>query len=136
MSRILVAVSSAQASRRLGEQVGDLAKRLGAEVLVIHVSRPTGQGESDAGAKGEEAIRTLADYIRVRDVAVQTLLLFADDVARAILNTARDRHCTLIALGLSARGMLGRLIAGNVPVDLIRNTQIPVLLFPPGGAKV
>ncbi|MEM8872919.1 MAG: universal stress protein [Planctomycetota bacterium] len=137
MSRILVAVSSPLASRRLGEAVADLAHRLSAEVLVVHVSRPTGQSDNtSAGEKAEESIRTLADHIRVRDVAVQTLLLFADDVPRAILNTARDGNCTLIALGLSGRGMLSRLIAGNVPVELLRSTDLPVIMFPADAPKV
>jgi len=42
MSRILVAVSSPWASQRLIETVADLAKRLNAEILVAHVSRPSG----------------------------------------------------------------------------------------------
>jgi nucleotide-binding universal stress UspA family protein len=42
MSRILVAVSSPWASERMVEPLTGLAKRLGAEVLVVHVSRPSG----------------------------------------------------------------------------------------------
>ena len=55
-----------------------------------------------------------------------------DDIARAILNTAVEREITLIALGLTGKNVFARLLAGNVPVELIKNTQIPVLLLPPG----
>ena len=120
------------ASRRIGLAVADMAKRIGAEVVAIHVTRPSGQSRDEDHSEGERAVRTLADHIRVQDVAVQTLLLFADDVPRAILDTARERGATLIVLGLTGRSVLSRLIAGNVPVDLIRNTKIPVLLLPPG----
>ena len=42
MSRILIAISSPYAAQRVVDSVGDLAKRLNAEVLVVHVSRPSG----------------------------------------------------------------------------------------------
>ena len=135
-SRILVAVSSPEASRRVGNLVADLAGRLAAEVLVVHVTRPVGgQGRDDEQSAGEQAVRIVADHVRVREVRVQTLLLFADDVSRAILNTAADRAATMIVLGLTGRGALGRLISGNVPVELLRNAKVPVLLLPPDATQ-
>ena len=135
MSRILVAVSSPQASERVVEPVADLAKRLDAEVLVVHVSRPTaatgGGGGGDRGDVGGQAVRPLGEKIRARGVAVQTLLMFSDDVAQAILSTSIERNATLILLGLTGKSVFARLIAGNVPVELIRETRIPVMLLPP-----
>jgi nucleotide-binding universal stress UspA family protein len=64
-------------------------------------------------------------------VEVQTLLLFSDDIARAILNTAAEHHVSLIVLGLTGKNVFARLLAGNVPVELIKNTKIPVLMIPP-----
>jgi len=132
MSRILVAVSSPWASQRLVDPVADLAGELRAEVLVAHVSRPTGgQLREQEQAEGEQAVRSLADKLSSRGVAVDTLLMFADDIAHSILNTAVEREATLIVLGLTGRNLFSRLIAGNVPVELIRDTRIPVLLIPP-----
>ena len=131
MSRILIAVSSPQASERVVVPVSDLAKRLGAEVLVVHVTRPTGNRETPKdGGDGEQAVRLLGEKIRARGVAVQTLLMFSDDVAQAILNTAVERGVTLIVLGLTGKNVFARIIAGNVPVELIRDTKIPVVLLP------
>lgn len=64
-------------------------------------------------------------------MTVQTLLMFSEDIARAILNVALEREVTLIALGLTGKNVFARLLAGNVPVELIKNTRIPVLLLPP-----
>src|SRR5947208_4642222 len=104
MSRILVAVSSPWASERMVEPLSDLARRLGAEVLVVHVSRPSGgQMREQEQADGEAAIRLLRDRLQQRSVPVQDLLTFSDDIARAILNIAVERECTLIVLGLTVK---------------------------------
>jgi len=128
----MIAVSSPLASQRVIEPVADLAKKLGAEVLVVHVSRPSGgQMREQEQADGEAAISFLRGELQKRDVPVQTLLMFSDDIARAILNTAIEREVTLICLGLTGKNVFARLLAGNVPVELIRNTKVPVLLLPP-----
>lgn len=136
MSRILVAVSSALAAQRVVEPLADLARRLSAEVLAVHVSRPSGgQMREQEQADGETAIRLLSDGLSARNVPTQTLLMFSDDVARAIINTANEHRITLIVLGLTGKNVFARLIAGNVPVELIKNTRVPVLLLPPDGVK-
>lgn len=137
MSRILIAVSSPWAAQKVIEPLADLAKRLHAEVLVIHVSRPSaGQMREQEQADGEAAISLLRDKLSDAGVVVQTLLMFSDDIARAILNTALEREVSLIVLGLTGKNVFARLLAGNVPVELIKNTRIPVLLLPPDWSGV
>jgi len=87
-------------------------------------------------AEGEAAISTLRASLQEARLTVKTLLLFSDDVARAVLNTAAERECTLIILGMTGKNVFARLMAGNVPVELIKNTTIPVLLLPPDGGPV
>ena len=136
MSRILVAVSSPWAADKVAETLADLARRLSAEVLVVHVSRPSGgQLREQEQADGEAAIRLLRDRLQQKNVPVQDLLMFSDDIARAILNTAIERDITLIVLGLTGKNIFARLLAGNVPVELIKNTRIPVLILPPDWTK-
>ena len=74
---------------------------------------------------------TLKRSLEERGLVVQTLLMFSEDIARAILNVAEEREVTVIALGLTGKNVFARLLAGNVPVELIKNTKIPVLLLPP-----
>lgn len=132
MSRILVAVSSTQTADNLGQAVARLAPRLSAEALIVHVSRPSGgQMRQQEQAEGEAALGKLKDVLTERGVAAETLLLFSEDIARAILNTAAERECTMIVLGMTAKNIFARLLAGNVPVELIKSTKIPVLLLPP-----
>jgi nucleotide-binding universal stress UspA family protein len=132
MSRIMVAVSSPWAAEKVLESIADLARRLEAEVLVVHVSRPSGgQMREQEQADGESAIRYMREKLQSRGIAVQDLLMFSDDIARAILNTALERDVTIIVLGLTGKNVFARLLAGNVPVELIKNTKIPVLILPP-----
>jgi nucleotide-binding universal stress UspA family protein len=132
MSRILVAVSSLYAAQKNVESVCDLARRLSAETLVLHVSRPSGGPmREQEQQEGEAAIRFLREGLQSRGLAVQDLLMFSDDIARAILNTAIEREATLIVLGLTGKNVFARLLAGNVPVELIRQTKVPVLILPP-----
>ncbi|HEY1685244.1 MAG TPA: universal stress protein [Tepidisphaeraceae bacterium] len=136
MSRILVAVSSPWAAERMIEPVSDLAKRLAAEVLVVHISRPSGgQMHEEEQHDGEKSMATLRDRLNDKGIAVQTLLMFSDDIARAVLNTAAEHEISLIVLGLTGKNVFARLLAGNVPVELIRNTKVPVMLLPPDWGK-
>src|SRR5205807_8457375 len=124
MSRILIAVSSPWAAKKVVEPLTDLAKRLSAEVLAIHVSRPSGgQLREQEQADGEQAISFLRDALQDRGVIVQTLLMFSEDIARAILNVAAERNVSMIVLGLTGKNVFARLLAGNVPVELIKNTK-------------
>ncbi len=132
MSRILIAVSSPWAAQKVVEPLAELAKRISAEVLVVHVSRPSGgQMREQEQVDGEAAISLLREKLAEKQIPVQTLLMFSDDIARAVLNTAAEREVTLIVLGLTGKNVFARLLAGNVPVELIKNTKIPVLLLPP-----
>src|SRR3954462_13755267 len=132
MSRILIAVSSPWASEKVAAPIAGLAKQLNAEVLAVHVSRPSGgQMREQEQADGEAAIRLLSDKLQEKSVVVQDLLMFSDDIARAVLNTAVEHGVTMIVLGLTGKNVFARLLAGNVPVELIKNTKIPVLILPP-----
>src|SRR3954468_20490418 len=135
MSRIMVAVSSPWAAQKVADAVSDLAKRLGAEVLVVHVSRPSGgQMREQEQAEGESSISMLRQALADKGRRFQTLLMFSEDIARAILNVAAEREVSLIVLGMTGKNVFARLLAGNVPVELIKNTRVPVLLLPPDWA--
>ena len=129
---MLVAVSSPWASEKLAQPIADLANRLSAEVLVSHVTtlHDEDEHESDATQRGEQTLKLLVDELRSAGVPTEGVMLFSDDTAKAILNTAKARGCTMIVLGLTGKGVLKRLIAGDVPANIIRQADMPVLLCP------
>ena len=131
-SRLLVAVSSPWASQKLTDPLVDLAKRLDAEVVIAHVANLQEEDESEADAKnrGEQTLKMLTRAMLDSGIDAQGVMLFSDDVAKAILNTAKARQCSLIVLGLSSKSVIKRLIGGDVPSNIIRQTEIPLMLIP------
>ena len=129
---MLVAVSSPWASEKLTAPIADLARRLDAGALIAHVAQlqEEDEHESDAAQRGEQTLKMLTDGLKAQGVDAESIMLFSDDTAKAILNTARARQCTLIVLGLTGRGIFKRLISGDVPGNLMRQTDLPVLLCP------
>ncbi len=131
-SRMLVAVSSPWASEKLTTPIADLARRLDAEAVVAHVAhvQDEDEHESDAKHRGEQTLKLLTQNLTEAGVHAEGVMLFSDDVPKAILNTAKARSCTLVVLGLTGKGVLKRLIAGDVPATIIRQADLPVLLCP------
>lgn len=135
-SRILVAVSTPWASEKLCESIRDLADRLSASVVVAHVAQTQDEdtSETEARERGEQTLATLAGKLTESHVAVEGVLLFGDDIARAILNAAAAHDVTMIALGASGKGRVARLLAGDIPQQVMRSSELPVLVFPPDWA--
>ena len=131
-SRLLVAVSSPWASQKFAAPIVDLARRLDAEAIVVHVARPQDEDEDEATAKqrGEQTLKLLINFLREAQIKTEAVMLFSDDVSKAIVNTAKARKCTMIVLGLTKKSTWQRLIAGNMPENIIRHSELPVLICP------
>lgn len=129
---MLIAVSSPWAAEKLTAPIADMAKRLDAEALVAHVAQlhDEDESESDAKQRGEQTLKLMTEGLKSNGVNAEGVMLFAEDVPKAILGTAKARGCTMIVLGLTGKGVLKRLIAGDVPGNIIRQADMPVLLCP------
>lgn len=130
MSTIVLAVSDRWIPDARVEAIGDFAQRLGSEILAVHVALGTEGGGADI-SPGERVLEKVAGLLRTKTQQVQTQLLFSDDLAAALLKTVEERGASLLILGLSSKGMLTRLIEGNVAQELIKSATVPLLLLPP-----
>ena len=130
MSKILLSVSDRWVPDARIDAIASFVQRLGHQILVTHVvyGAESGGGEP---LPGERVLEKIATQMRDKQTKVETLLLFSDDVGQAILKTAEEHKVVMIMLGLSSKGMLTRLIEGNVAQEVVRGTKIPVLLLPP-----
>ena len=130
MSKVLLAISERWVPDARVAAIASLVKRLGASVLVTHVVYGT-EGSGAEVSPGERILTQIATQLKAAEIKVETLLMFSDDVADATVKTAAEHGVTLILLGLSTKGMLTRLIEGNVSNEVIKQTRTPVLLLPP-----
>ncbi len=129
MSKILLAISDRWVPDARVDAIADFAQRMDSNILVVHVV----YGSEGSGAEvspGERILDQIAGRLRTKGAKVETLLLFSDDIANATVKTAGEHGCTMIVLGLASKGMLARLIEGNVVHEVIRSTKTPVLLLP------
>jgi len=135
-AKIGCAVDFSESSRAALVEAADLAKRCGAELLLIHVSEtpeaaldmPTpeagraGQLELERKLEGwrAEAARLSGGEVS-SEVAVGPA---ADEIARL----ARDRGADLVVCGSHGRRGLRRLAVGSVAERLVRVAPCPVLV--------
>ena len=129
MAKIVVAVSDRWVADVRVNAIADFARRLDKSILALHVAYGT-EGSAAETSPGERVLATVADTLIAHGAKVETLFLFADDVGAAVVKTAEEQRASMIVVGLSSKGMLTRLIEGNVAQEIIRATRIPVLLLP------
>ena len=130
MNKIVLAVSDQWTPDARVDSIADFASRLGHPIIAVHVAYGT-EGSGADTIPGEQVLELIATQLRGKGIKVETLLLFSDDLGEAILKTAEEHKATMLILGLSSKGMLTRLIEGNVANQIIRGARMPVLLLPP-----
>ena len=129
MAKIVLAISDRWVADVRVDAIADFAHRLEKSILVLHVAYGT-EGSAAETSPGEKVLATVGGALTARGAKVETLFLFADDVGAAIVKTAEEQRASMILVGLSSKGMLTRLIEGNVAQEIIRSTRVPVLLLP------
>jgi nucleotide-binding universal stress UspA family protein len=128
MSKILLAVSDRWIPDARVDAIADFANRLGLSILALHVAY--GAETDAANLPGEQTLERIAQQLRTKQAKVETQLLFSDDLGDAILRTADQQKAAMIMLGLSSKGVLTRLLEGNIAQQIIRNADIPLFLLP------
>lgn len=133
MSKIVLAVSERWVPDSRVDAIADFAARLGDTILAVHVAYGTepGGASGEAAVPGEKTLEQITARLKTKGVKTESLLLFSDDLGAALLHVAEEHKASLIILGLAAKGMLTRLLEGNIAQSVIRSTKVPVLLLPP-----
>lgn len=95
------------------------------EIAVLHVFE-----DPEAPFSLPERIAKTCATLRATDINVH-LDLREGDPAEEILRTARDKRMDLIAIATHGRGGLSRMIVGSVTEQVLRESDIPVLVTRP-----
>ena len=120
MMRILIPTAGEEAAQEIAEYVMEVAKRMAAEVTVLHILR---EGETDndgihpclvfANAGGEAGVK----------VSSRTN---SGDVVETILRVANEEQTDLILMGASR----GSLVENWLSADVMGKGNVPVLVVP------
>ena len=136
--KILLATDLAATSSPATDEAFAMARRLGAELLIVSVIDPT------ALRLPSGRFRTRIDQVRDEREAVLrglvqrgqreglrvTSLVWEGDPAESIIEAAGAEGAEVIVLGSHARGRIGRLLRGSVSHRVVRDAGVPVVVVP------
>lgn len=132
--RILLAVDGSEHSRKAVPVAGDLSRRYGGEVIVLHVREHEVTWGADIDVETADEARELVDGVvrelkdsgaNVRGEVVRVAL---GQTARAILDLAHDEAVGLIVMGTRGLSDWGRLLMGSVAHKIVHLAEVPVLV--------
>jgi nucleotide-binding universal stress UspA family protein len=133
--KILVALENSPADEAILPHVAEMARRLGSELLLLHVAdgwvaRNFNQlklAESEEMKTDRAYLEKLAAQFRAQGLTVATRLALGDP-PKEILKAAQTENCNLIAMASHGHRLIGDLIFGSTIHEVRHNTSIPVLL--------
>jgi manganese transport protein len=139
--KILVALENSRADDTLVPHIAELARRLGSELLLVHVAdgfaaRNCDQlklAESDEMKADRAYLDGIADRLRATGLSVGVALALGNPPTE-ILKTAVAMQCDLIAMTSHGHKLVGDIFLGST-IDRVRhNTTIPILVVRAGAS--
>ena len=137
--KILVALENGRADDTLVPHVAELARRLGSELLLVHVAdgfaarnfEQLKLAESDEMKADRAYLEGVATRLRAGGLVAATELALGNPPTE-ILKTAQSRGCDLIAMTSHGHKLIGDFFFGST-IDKVRhNTAIPILVVRAG----
>ena len=118
--KILIPTAGPLPAKENAEYIANIATRLGAELIALHVL----QEEEQAG-KGEEALNLFSETGQNVQVKV-TKILRKGEIVSTIIEVAEQESAALIVMGASR----GKVLAEWLSADVMTKTTTPVVVIP------
>lgn len=140
---ILVPTDGSAASDVAIQAVVRLARDMGARVTGLHVVPPfhtftyradmledtEEQYEKESEERARKILLTVEQQAQECAVPCDTMIVRSDDVYQAIITTANDRLCDLIAMASHGRRGVRGLLMGSETQKVLTHSQLPVLVY-------
>lgn len=143
MERVLACIDHSPVTSLVVRQADDLARRLPAELVLLHVApadpewvgwAPGPQSVRDQMAaelrRAHRATQRLADELRQRGSTRVRALTVQGPAPETILARAESLDAQILVLGAHHRGFFRGLFVGSVARSVLRGTRRPVLIVP------
>jgi nucleotide-binding universal stress UspA family protein len=142
ISRILVPTDFSDCAKRALEYSVDLASRLAASLILVHVYLPPivympegvwamPNGTANLYDQLGQALTQLAAQTRLASSRPVETVLVEGDPAKQIVRMATEKQCDLIVIGTHGRSGLGHLVLGSVAEKVVQRANCPVLTVGP-----
>jgi manganese transport protein len=141
--KILVALENGRADETLVPHVAELARRLGSDLLLVHVAdgfaarnfEQLKLAESDEMRADRTYLEGVSQRLRATGLRVETELALGNPPTE-ILRSAEAHACDLIAMTSHGHKLLADIFLGST-IDRVRhNTAIPIIVVRAGSAIV
>jgi nucleotide-binding universal stress UspA family protein len=137
--RILMALENGPADEAIIPHVMEMARRLGSEVLLLHVAdgwaarnfNELQLAESEEMKTDRAYLETVAARLRAEGLTATTLLALGDP-PKEIIKAADREECSLIAMASHGHRLLGDLIHGSTIREVRHSTSKPILVVRAG----
>ena len=131
--RVLVPIANPATSEQLIKLASAIAKDRDGEVLLLRVvtvpeQLPTNRFDAQVIEEEEILLKNAQKIAEQEGVDAHALIRVAHDVARAILETSRQRNCSLTILGWKGFTTSAERILGNVTDDIVSYARTDIML--------
>lgn len=133
--RILLATDLSTASEGATRQAIDLARDLGANLIVVSVIDPAVPGAAGGQMQRMDQRRQAREssaqdvVLRGRRAGVRvSFMVWEGEPGPSIVDAAMSEQVDMVIVGSHGRGSVGRLLIGSVSDFVVRNSPCPVLV--------
>jgi nucleotide-binding universal stress UspA family protein len=138
---VLIAMDYDETSKKVAEEGFEMAKAMGAKVILLHViseqpvyySSYAYMRELRVDFTGDLEVSTQRYLDKTKkhlgDDSIQTVYEFGE-IAATILGTAKDLNADIIVIGSHSRKWLENIILGSQAADVLKKTTIPLYIIP------
>ncbi len=134
---IVMPTDGSEPARGARPVAADIARGLGARVVVVAVVEP----ENFGGAPDQNLVDSMEEYLR--GVVAEDVAWLADQgvesvgrvtcgprVWQSVLDVAQESHAGLVVIGSHGRTGLARTALGSVADQVVRHARVPVTVVP------
>lgn len=130
--RVLVPLANPDTASRLIELAAAVAKAKDGEILLLRVVRipeqlPTTAFSEEEVEKEEVWLKEMRKIPERQDIPTHALIRVGHNIARAILETSRERHCDLIVLGWKGYSTHQERILGQTTETVIAHARSDIM---------
>jgi nucleotide-binding universal stress UspA family protein len=139
---ILLATDLSVSSREATARAIDLARRLGARLLIVNVLEKRRLAGSGAHERVDQARREREEHLvarvrEARDAGVTAeFMVWEGEAGSSIAAAAEAEHADLVVVGTRGRSGAERMLLGSVSDHVVRHAACPVLVVRPSGRRI